>query len=44
MEKKIRTVEEKDYNEDVIKWERTVDIVRWEHDWENHKYTITYKE
>ncbi len=25
-------------------WEQSVVIVRWEHDFENHKYTIDYKE
>jgi len=44
MKKKFKIVEEKDYNDDVIKWERSVNIVRWEHDIENHKYTITYNE
>lgn len=25
-------------------WEQSVIIIRWEHDFENHKYTIDYKE
>jgi len=25
-------------------WESTVTVLRWEHDYENHKYIITYKE
>ena len=25
-------------------WETTVEVLRWEHDFENHVYNITYKE
>lgn len=36
-------IKEDDYNSDIIAWERTVDIIKWEHDYISKCYIITYK-
>ena len=42
--KKRRIVKEEDYTKEVMLWERTVNVIRWEHDYELKQYIIDYKE
>lgn len=44
-EKKQIIIKEEDYDkEKQSEWEKTVNITRWEHDFEKESYTIQYKE
>jgi hypothetical protein len=36
-------IKEEDYNQDVIDWERTVIVKRWEHNHIEKKYIIDYE-
>ena len=42
MKKRI-TIKEKDYH-NYKEWEKSVIVLRWEHDFINHEYSIDYKE
>ena len=47
MAKQVITIPEDEYQRDIKKWrywDKTHDVTRWEHDFENHLYTITYNE
>jgi hypothetical protein len=42
--KKQITIKEEDYDkEKQAEWEKTVRIIRWEHDYENKIYVIDYE-
>ncbi len=47
MDKKVITIKEEDWNDSehrTREWEKSVEIVRWEHNYETKEYIITYKE
>jgi len=44
--KQTIVISEDDYSDSIyntIEWEHSVIIVRWEHDYENKRYTIDFK-
>jgi len=40
----VSEVEFYEYGFNTIEWEQEIHIVRWEHDWVDNVYTITYQE
>jgi len=45
--KKQIIIKEEDWESSIYKtreWEQSVEIIRWEHDYENKQYIIDYKE